>query len=76
LFATSFIKLVEEATWLSPIVVVVPEKNGKLNFFVDLKKRNATTKKDPYPLPFTDEIINIVARHEVYTFLDGFYGYH
>jgi hypothetical protein len=34
------------------------------------------TKKDPYPLPFTDEVINIVVGHEVYTFLDDFFGYH
>jgi hypothetical protein len=25
---------------------------------------------------FTIEIINVVVGHEVYTFLDGFYGYH
>jgi hypothetical protein len=50
----------------------VLKKNGKLIFFVDFRKLNATTKKDPYPLPLTDEVINIVAKHEVYTFLDGF----
>jgi hypothetical protein len=27
-------------------------------------------------LPFTNELINIVVRQEVYTFLDGFLGYH
>jgi hypothetical protein len=27
-------------------------------------------------LPFTNEIINIIAKHEVYTFSDGFFGYH
>jgi hypothetical protein len=27
-------------------------------------------------LPFTDEIINTVVGHEVYTFLDGFLKYH
>jgi hypothetical protein len=43
---------------------------------VDFKKFNVTTKKNPYSLPFTNEIINIVVGHEVYTFLDGFLGYH
>jgi len=43
---------------------------------VDFRKLNAVTKKDPYLLPFTDEVINIVAGHEVYTFLDGFSRYH
>ncbi len=67
MLATCFIKVVEEATWLSPIVVV-PKKNGKLIICVDFKKLNATTKKDPYLLPFTDEVINIIIGPEVYTF--------
>jgi hypothetical protein len=75
LLATSFIKLVEKAIWLSPIVVM-PKKNGKLRICVDFRKLNVATKKDPYPLPFTDEVIKIVSRHEVYTFLDGFSKYH
>jgi hypothetical protein len=74
LLVVSFIKLIEEATWLSPIVVVL-KKNGKLKICVDFKKLNAT-KNDPYPLPFMDEVINTIVRHEVYTFLDGFSRYH
>jgi hypothetical protein len=46
LLATSFIQPLKEATWLSPIVVVL-KKNGKLKIYVDFKKLNATTKKDP-----------------------------
>jgi hypothetical protein len=56
--------------------VVVPKKNGKLRLYVDLKKLNATTKKDPYPLPFMDEVINTTVGHKVYTFLDKFSKYH
>jgi hypothetical protein len=65
--ATGFIKHVEEAIWLSPIIVV-PKKNKKLTICVDFKKLNVATKKDPYPLPFTNEVINIVVGHEVYIF--------
>jgi hypothetical protein len=75
LLATSFIKPIEEATWLLPIVVV-PKKNGKQKFCVDFKRLNAAIKKDPYLLPFTNEVINTIARHEVYTFLNGFSRYH
>jgi hypothetical protein len=53
----------------------MPEKNEKLKICVDYRKFNSSTNKDPYPLPFTNEVINIVAGHEVYTFLDGFYKY-
>jgi len=43
----------EEDVWLS-LIVVVFKKNGKLIICVDFRKFNATTKKDPYPLPFID----------------------
>jgi hypothetical protein len=56
--------------------MVIPKKNGRLRICVDFKKLNATTKRDPYLLPFTYEVINIVAKHEVYTFLDKFLSYH
>ncbi len=53
LLAIGFIQLVEEATWLSHIVVV-PKNNGELKFCVDFKKLNKATKKDPYPSPFSN----------------------
>jgi len=36
---------------------------------------NVATKKNLYPLPFTNEVINSVLGHEVYTILDGFSRY-
>jgi hypothetical protein len=33
-------------------------------------------KKHPYPLLFTKEVLDKVAGHEVYSFLDGFFDYH
>jgi hypothetical protein len=41
-----FIQFVEEATWLSPIVII-PKKNGKLGMCIDFKKLNVARKKDP-----------------------------
>jgi hypothetical protein len=29
-------------------------------------------KKDLHPLPFTEEVLDIMARHEVYLFFNGF----
>jgi hypothetical protein len=75
LLVVGFIKSIEKATWMSPIVVI-PKKNGKLRICDDFGKFKVTTKKDPYSLPFTNEAINKIGRHEVYTFLDGFLGYH
>jgi hypothetical protein len=34
------------------------------------------TKKDPYPLPFINEVINIIEGQEIYKILDGFFNYH
>jgi hypothetical protein len=42
----------------------------------EFSKLNAIMKKDPYPLHFRKEVLDMVARHEVYSFLDGFSGYH
>jgi hypothetical protein len=39
-------------------------------------KLNATIKEVPYSLPFIDKVLNIVARYEAYSFLDGYLGYH
>jgi hypothetical protein len=76
LLAIGFIKFVEEATWLSPIVVV-PKKNGKLRICIDFRELNLATKKDPYPLPFIDEVLNKVTGYEAtYFFLDGYLAYH
>ncbi len=56
--------------------MVVPKKNGKLKICVDFKKLNKVTQKNPYPLPFYDEVLNPIARYEAYSFLDGDSGYY
>ncbi len=56
--------------------MVVLKKNGKLKIFVDFKKLNKAIQKDPYPLPFSDEVLNTIAWYEAYSFLDGYSRYH
>ncbi len=75
MLVVGFIQYVEEVTWLSPIVVV-PKKNGKLKIYINFKKLNVVTKKDPYPLPFTNEMLNTIARYETYSFLGGYLRYY
>ena len=74
LLKVEFIQPAKKSTWLSPIVVV-PEKNGKIRVCVEYRKLNAATITDAFPLPFTDGILDAVASHEIYSFLDGFSGY-
>ena len=39
---------------------------------VDYRKLNAVTRKDHFPLPFIDQILERVAGHMFYCFLDGY----
>jgi hypothetical protein len=51
---------------------MVPKKNGKFWICQDFQKLNVVTKEDYFPLPFTNIILDAIARHECYSFLDGF----
>ncbi|GJV65009.1 reverse transcriptase domain-containing protein [Tanacetum coccineum] len=42
---------------------------------IDYQKLNDATRKDHFPLPFMDQMLERLARNEYYCFLDGFYGY-
>ena len=42
---------------------------------IDYRKLNAGTRKDHFPLPFVDQMLERVAGHEFHCFLDGYSGY-
>ncbi|GKC51005.1 reverse transcriptase domain-containing protein [Tanacetum coccineum] len=42
---------------------------------IDYRKLNEATRKDHFPLPFMDQMIERLAGNEFYYFLDGFSGY-
>jgi hypothetical protein len=42
---------------------------------IDYRKLNTATKKDHFPLPFIDQILERLAGREFYCFLDGYSGY-
>ena len=74
LLKESFITPIDTVEWVSP-VVVTPKKDGRWRVCVDFKPLNAATKKDPYPLPFIDQILDLVACYEQYSVCNGFSGY-
>jgi hypothetical protein len=43
---------------------------GGLRFCVDYRKLNALTKKDRYPLPLIDEILQRLTKAKIFTKLD------
>ena len=42
---------------------------------IDYRRLNTATKKDHFPLPFIDQMLERLAGHEYYCFLDGYSGY-
>ena len=42
---------------------------------IDYRKLNTATRKNHYPLPFIDQMLDRLARHSHYCFLDGYSGY-
>ena len=65
------IKLIEESKWISPIVVQDKKAIGEVRICVNLRKLNDACLHDPFPSPFTDEVLESVGVQELYCFIDG-----
>ena len=76
MLTAGIIKPVEESEWVSPVVVQDKKTNGEIRIYVDLRKLNDAFVHDPFPTSFTDEVLDNVGGQEVYSFTDGFLGYH
>src|SRR5579871_1850651 len=64
-----------ESPWTAPILFI-KKKNGKLHLVVDYHKLNKVTRKDAYPLPRIDELLDCLGNAAVFMTLDmhsGFY---
>ena len=42
---------------------------------IDFRKLNKATRKDHYPLPFIDQMLEILSKHTHFCFLDGYSGF-
>ena len=76
MITSGIIEVVEESEWVSPRVVQDKKTKGEIRICVDLRKLNDASVHDPFPTPFIDEVLDNVGGHEVYSFTDGFSGYH
>ena len=69
------IEPVEESEWVIPMVVQEKNQRG-IRICFNMRNINDTFLHDPFPTPFTDEVLENVRGQEAYTFTDGFSGYH
>ena len=42
---------------------------------IDYRRLNEVTKKDHFPLPFMDQLLERIYGHPFYSFMDGYSGY-
>lgn len=66
---------VQTSEWVSPIMISLKKDTTQIRICVDFCCLNAVTIKDPFPIPFTNSVLEEVAGHEIYSFMDGFSGY-
>ena len=60
--------------WSAP-VALIKKKDGSERFCIDHRKLNSITKKDVYPLPRYDEILESLSGEAYFTHLDLVRGY-
>ena len=63
-----------KSPWAAPIVLV-KKKDGTSRFCVNYCRINAVTRKDAYPLPHVDDILETLAGSQLFSTLDLASGY-
>eukprot|EP00253_Pinus_taeda_P005407 PITA_05407 len=76
MLAAGILEPMEESDWVSPMVIQEKKQKDKIRICVDLRKLNNACVYDPFPAPFTDEVLDNVGGHEGYSFTYGFSRYH
>jgi hypothetical protein len=81
---SEWVSLVQVVSNKGGMTVVKNEKNELIpqqtvtgwRMCIDYRKLNKATRKDHFPLPFIDEMLEWLANHSFFYFLDGYSGYH
>ena len=69
------IKEVFYLEWLAN-TVVVKKKSGKWRVCVDFTDLNKTFLKDPFPMPWIDQLVDVIIGHPRMSLLNAFQRYH
>ena len=65
---------VRHSEWVLNLVPV-RKNSGEIRLCVDFRNLNRASDKDNYPVPPMEQILQIVSNSELFSLLDGFYGY-
>jgi len=60
--------------WVSNIVPI-NKKQGMIRICINYRDINRACRKDNYPTPYIDQIIDDCANSEMFSFMDGFFSY-
>ena len=74
LLKEGFIIIAQYMEWVSNIVPVV-KKKGKIRVYIDFRNLNLATPKDKYQMYVTDQLVDVAAKHQILSFMDGHSGY-
>ena len=74
LMAAKIIVPLRYSKWVANLIVV-RKKSGEIRLCVDFRNLNKCSKKDNYPLPKMEHLLQKVSKAKVMSFLDGFLGY-
>jgi hypothetical protein len=55
--------------------LVLTHVQSRWRVCIEYRKLNTMTRKDHFPLPFIDQMVERLASHAFYCFLDGYSGY-
>ena len=70
-----FIRKFQYPEWVSNIISV-KKSNGTRRMCVNFANLNKVYSKDGYPFLKIDKLVDSTARHELFSFIDAFLGYH
>jgi len=74
LLDVGFIYPNSDSEWVSALVIVL-KNNGKWRICVDYRKLNKAIENDLFHLRFIDQVLDVLAGKEYFSFIYGFNGY-
>ena len=73
-FDDGFLAVTRYPKWVANIVPF-PKKDGKMQMCVDYRDINRASRKDNFPLPHIDVLVDNTASFALFSFMDGFSSY-